>query len=86
MTTPKPPLPRETNSPSAQPTKTPWYAVPVLWVGLVITIMLVAGLIHLAIMGHRYASDALESGSKSTEITHIRGMPLGLEPSSTPKD
>lgn len=76
MTTPKPPLPREINNSVPEGRKTPWYSVPVVWVGIGIVLMLIAGLIHLAIVGHRYASDALDAVPESKRITHIRGMPL----------
>jgi hypothetical protein len=57
----------------------------VLWVGLFLTLLLVAGLVHLAVLGHKHASDALTAKPQSKELTHILGMPLS-EPAAKPAE
>ena len=90
MTTPpKPSLP-ETNNHHQTATYLPWYRSGVVWLGIFITVLVLAGCIHFVVVTRPYiqALDAqAETGKK--EITHFKGMPLfesaapGQQPATT---
>lgn len=61
-------------------TRLPWYRVPVLWLGIFITLLILVGCIHLIVVGHRHAGDAATSqASDGKQLTHLLGVPLSRE-------
>lgn len=82
MTTQNKPSQQATNKPSSESTKHAWYSVPVVWLGIFLTLLVIAGLVHMAVLGHKHASDALAPKPKTKAITHILGVPIS-EPAPT---
>lgn len=77
MTTPpKPSLP-EINNPTQTATYLPWYRSGVVWLGIFITGLVMAGCIHFIVVTRPYIQ-ALEMQAESSkkEITQFKGMPL----------
>lgn len=65
-------------------TRLPWYRVPVLWLGIFITLLVLFGCIHLLVIGHRYAdtSEQQTPTGETKALTHLFGVPLSSEPPS----
>lgn len=70
-----------TNEQRESDTSLPWYRVPVLWLGVFITLLILVGCIHLIIVGHRHAGDAATTSqtSDNKQLTHLLGVPLSRE-------
>ena len=62
-------------------TRLPWYRVPVLWLGIFITLLILVGCIHLIVVGHRHAGDAASTSraGDDKQLTHLLGVPLSRE-------
>lgn len=62
----------------------PWYKVPVLWIGLVLTFAMIGALVHLIYVSHNYENPApvLLEGDEvkaGKDIKAWRGTPLTRE-------
>ena len=58
----------------------PWYRVAVLWLGIFITLLILAGCIHLLIVSHQHSSDSPSpTATDSKQLTHLLGVPLSRE-------
>lgn len=61
----------------------PWYKVPILWLGLVLTLAMIAGLAHLIHVSHNYDNPmpVLVEGelNQGKDIKAWRGTPLQRE-------
>lgn len=67
----------------------PWYKVPVLWIGLVLTFAMIGALVHLIYVSHNYENPApvlLEGDEVKTskDIKAWRGTPLAREEGEQP--
>lgn len=63
----------------------PWYKAPIVWLGVFLTLLVLAGCIHMIMVGHQAStSEASTSSSKKDEkaLTHILGMPLSRDASN----
>lgn len=59
----------------------PWYKSPIVWLGIALTVLILAACIHMVIVST--GTDTGPKGQKTKDITHILGMPLTHE--STPQ-
>lgn len=84
MTTPKKPSPPVTNKADAHGAGTPWYRVPVVWIGIFLTLIILAGLIHLIIVSHDYQGQTALPKAETRELNRVLGVPLAREPQSAP--
>src|SRR5690554_4272209 len=80
MTMPQKPSPQATNKLQQHTTKLAWYRVPVVWLGVLLTLLVIVGLVHMAYVSHQSVKNTAEipattEQSKKT-ISHFRGMPL----------
>lgn len=65
------------SSKSDQSTPYPWYKVPELWISLIITIAVIAGLIHMIYISAQYDEPApAQVQQHSKELKSWRGTPF----------
>lgn len=59
----------------------PWYKAPIAWLGVFLTLLVLAGCIHMIMVGHQAnsASETKNSNKDDKALTHILGMPLSQE-------
>lgn len=65
------------NTPATRPL--PWYRSGIVWLGVFLTLLVIAGCIHLIVITRAYKIDTTEPVAAQTtpgELTHFRGMPL----------
>lgn len=84
MTIPKKPSPPVTNKADAHDAGTSWYRVPVVWIGIFLTLIILAGLVHLIIVSHDYQGQTAPAKPETRELRHVLGVPLSREPQSAP--
>ncbi len=58
----------------------PWYKSPIVWLGIALTVLILAACIHMIIVSA--GTDTGPKGQKTKDITHILGMPLTHESTS----
>lgn len=87
MITPQKPSPQATNKSLEDEAKLAWYRVPIIWLGIFLTLLVFLGLLHMSYVSHQSVKGYIEADTKpqktKNEITHFRGMPLS-RPESTP--
>lgn len=87
MTTPLKPLQPETSN-STQlaneqaDTYLPWYRSGIVWLGILLTVLVIVGCVHMIIITRDFKIDTPAPSSSKKELTHFRGMPLHSIPSS----
>jgi len=84
------PSPQATNNVNEHDTKLAWYRVPVVWIGILLTLLVFIGLVHMSYVSHQSVKNSAEpkakqpaSETKPKGITHFRGMPLQRSESTT---
>lgn len=80
----------ETNNPTTNPTQTgpslPWYRSGIVWLGIILTVLVIVGCVHMVIITRDFVIEAPTSNSQKKELTHFRGMPLHSLPESEPTE
>lgn len=72
-----------TNDPTSHGTRTPWYRVPVVWIGIFLTLLIMAGLLHLIIVSHNYSGQTALPATATRDLNRVLGVPLARESKST---
>lgn len=83
MTTQRPPLQPETNNTTGD-TKLPWYRSSIVWLGIAITLIVLAGCIHFVIITRSLVAATPTEAAPQKELSRILGVPLSSQPQSTP--
>lgn len=82
MTIQTKPSPQATNNDEG--TKLAWYRVGIIWLGIVLTVLIFAGLVHFVYIAHKAAAnDAPRASNTAKELTQFKGMSL-TQPAEKP--
>lgn len=58
----------------------PWYKAPIVWLGVFLTLLVLAGCIHMIMVGHQASTNEESTSNKNDKaLTHILGMPLSRD-------
>lgn len=87
MTTPNKQSPQVKSNKQTEGTKLPWYRSPIVWLGIVITIVIFIGCLQFLMLAADIRSHESEYGlsnsqdqatnpSNDKELTHILGVPI----------
>lgn len=96
MTTPNRQSPQVKSNSQAEDTKGSWYRSPIVWLGIVITVVIFIGCVQFLMLAAdiRSQESAYNSTSKNTqtktpkkkELTHILGVPISASSIAKPEE